>query len=75
LSSGIGVEINDIEVYASGDLGYKVGSYVITNPGGTTIDVGKYIEVWRMPIIARGNLRRYVNGEKLLSVVDVKRGY
>jgi len=28
-----------------------------------------------MPIIARGNLRRYVNGEKLLSVVDVERGY
>jgi len=47
ISSGIGGEINDIEVYASGDLGYKVGSYVITDPGGTTIDVGKYIEVWR----------------------------
>ncbi len=47
MSSGIGGEINDTEVYASGDLGYKVGSYVITDPGGTTIDVGKYIEVWR----------------------------
>ena len=47
MSSGIGGEINDTEVYASGDLGYKVGSYVITDPGGMTIDVGKYIEVWR----------------------------
>lgn len=29
----------------------------------------------RTMIIARENLRRYVNGEKLLSVVDVERGY
>ena len=29
----------------------------------------------RMLIIARENLRRYVNGERLLSVVDVERGY
>ncbi len=47
LSSGIGGGINDTEVYASGDLGYKVGSYAITDPGGTTIDVGKYVEIWR----------------------------
>ncbi len=47
LSSGVGGGIKDTEVYASGDLGYKSGSYVITDPGGTTIDVGKYIEVWR----------------------------
>ena len=30
---------------------------------------------WRMLVIARENLRRYVKGEKLLSVVDVERGY
>ena len=47
MSGGIGGGINDTEVYASGDLGYKVGAYVITDPGGTTIDVGKYVELWR----------------------------
>jgi hypothetical protein len=29
-------------------------------------------ELW---ILARENLRRYVAGEKMLSVVDLKRGY
>ena len=47
MSGGIAGGINDIEVYASGDLGYKVGTYVITDPGGKTIDVGKYVEIWR----------------------------
>ncbi len=47
ISSGIGGEIKDTEVYSRGDTGHKVGGYVITDPGGTTIDVGKYIEVWR----------------------------
>lgn len=47
LESGIGGEISDSEVYASGDVGYKVGTYMLTDPAGAPLDVGKYVEVWR----------------------------
>jgi uncharacterized protein (TIGR02246 family) len=46
-ASGIGAEIQDTEVYAHGDVGYKVGTYTVSDTGGATIDEGKYIEVWR----------------------------
>ena len=47
LASGIGGEISDTEVYAQGDLGYKVGTYTLTDANGATIDDGKYVEIWR----------------------------
>ena len=40
-------EINDSEVYASGDAGYKVGTYMLTDAAGAPSDVGKYVEIWR----------------------------
>jgi len=46
-ASGIGIEIKDTEVYAQGDVGYKVGTFTATDPGGATIDEGKYVEIWR----------------------------
>ncbi|MCH6550371.1 MAG: nuclear transport factor 2 family protein [Proteobacteria bacterium] len=46
-ASGIGVEGKDTEVYAHGDVGYKVGTYTVTDAGGATIDEGKYVEIWR----------------------------
>jgi len=46
LSSGIGVNVDDTSVYASGDVGYKAGSYTITSPYGELLDEGKYVEVW-----------------------------
>jgi uncharacterized protein (TIGR02246 family) len=46
-SSGIGGQINDVEVYASGDVGYKMGTYMLTDANGAPLDVGKYVEVWR----------------------------
>jgi ketosteroid isomerase-like protein len=47
LASGIGGQIDDAEVYANGDVGYKVGTYMVTDPAGAPIDVGKYVEIWR----------------------------
>lgn len=47
LASGIGGEINDTEVFASGDVGYKIGTYMITDPAGAPADLGKYVEIWR----------------------------
>jgi len=47
LESGVDGEISDSEVYASGDVGYKVGTYMVTDPAGAPQDVGKYVEVWR----------------------------
>lgn len=29
----------------------------------------------RVKVIAKENLRHYINGEKLLSLVDIQRGY
>ncbi len=46
-ASGIGVEGKDTEVYAHGDVGYEVGTYIIIDAGGATIDEGKYVEIWR----------------------------
>lgn len=47
LSSGNAGEISDSEVYAYGDVGYKVGTYMITDPAGAPLDIGKYVEIWR----------------------------
>ena len=46
-ASGIGAEVQDTDVYAHGDVGYKVGIYTVSDAGGATIDEGKYVEVWR----------------------------
>jgi len=47
LASGIGVNLEDTEVYAHGDVGYRVGTYTNIDPGGATVDEGKYVEIWR----------------------------
>lgn len=46
-ASGISFEIKDTEVFARGDVGYKVGTYTTTDAGGTILDEGKYVEIWR----------------------------
>ena len=46
-ASGMGVEIQDTEVYAHGDVGYKVGTYTVSDADGATVDEGKYVEIWR----------------------------
>ncbi len=47
MATGGGVTITDAEAYAHGDVGYKIGTYNITDPDGASVDVGKYIELWR----------------------------
>lgn len=47
LGAGINGTIEDTEAYAQGDLGYKVGTYTITDAEGTVVDEGKYVEVWK----------------------------
>ena len=46
-AGGLNVVIKDNEVYAHGDVGYKVGTYTISGPDGATVDEGKYVEIWR----------------------------
>ncbi len=46
-AAGMSVEIQDTETYANGDLGYKVGTYTISDGDGATVDEGKYVEIWR----------------------------
>ena len=46
LSSGISVNVTDTNVHASGDVGYKVGTYTIASAYGELLDEGKYVEVW-----------------------------
>jgi uncharacterized protein (TIGR02246 family) len=47
LASGVGGQIDDTEVFAGVDVGYKIGTYMITDPAGAPADVGKYVEIWR----------------------------
>ena len=46
LASGNIIGINHSEVRASGNIGYKVGSYTIASPYNQLIDKGKFVEVW-----------------------------
>ncbi len=46
-ASGLAVQVQDTEVYAQGDVGYKIGIYTITDASGTTVDQGKYVEISR----------------------------
>jgi ketosteroid isomerase-like protein len=46
-ASGVGIEIQDTEVYAQGDDGYTVGAYTASDASGATVDEGKYVVIWR----------------------------
>ena len=46
LASGNILGIKATQVRASGDLGYRVGTYTIASPHNELVDRGKYIEVW-----------------------------
>ena len=69
--AGAGLDVTDPEPLPSGHPLWVAKNVVITpHIAGRNFD-----SVQRTLIIARENLRRYVLGEKLLSVVDVERGY
>jgi len=69
--SGAGLDVTEPEPLPAGHELWTLPNVVITPHVAATTDRG-FERGW---LIIRENLRRYVNGEKLLNVVDVKRGY
>ena len=47
VEAGISADLTIVEIIASGDLGVKIGTYVLT-AGETQVDVGKFIETWAL---------------------------
>jgi len=47
IGTGLNGELEDIDIYANGDLGAKVGRFTLSDPDGTLVDHGKYMEIWR----------------------------
>jgi ketosteroid isomerase-like protein len=46
LASGNILAIKGTQVRASGNIGYRVGTFTIASPHNELVDRGKYIEVW-----------------------------
>jgi len=46
LASGNIIGIKGTEIRASGNIGYRVGTYTIASPHNELLDKGKYVEVW-----------------------------
>jgi phosphoglycerate dehydrogenase-like enzyme len=63
--------VTDPEPLPAADPLWKLPNVIITPHVSATSD--RLFE--RVFLLARENLRRYVNGDRLLSVVDVERGY
>jgi phosphoglycerate dehydrogenase-like enzyme len=68
---GAGLDVTDPEPLPADHPLWKVPNVIITPHVAAATDLGEEPR-W---LIARENLRRYVSGGKLLSEVDVKRGY
>jgi uncharacterized protein (TIGR02246 family) len=45
-AEGLAIELEDLEVKAETDLGYKAGRYRVFSEDGALVDRGKYIEIW-----------------------------
>ena len=46
LDAGLSAEITGEDLDASGNLGYRVGAYVLTGSDGAVVDEGHFVEVW-----------------------------
>lgn len=46
IDAGLSVDLETTEAMAAGNLGTRVGTYVLTSADGTEVDHGKYIETW-----------------------------
>jgi phosphoglycerate dehydrogenase-like enzyme len=66
-----GLDVTDPEPLPEGHEMWTLPNLIITPHIAATTDQGR----WRRWMVVRENLRRYVNGEKMLNEVDVKRGY
>ena len=69
--SAAGLDVTDPEPLPADHELWVLPNVIITPHVAATTDQGR----WRRWTITLENLRRYVNGEKLLNVVDVARGY
>lgn len=69
--AGAGLDVTDPEPLPAENALWRAKNVLITPHISSQSDLGYQTTL----IVARENLRRYVNGDKLLSVVDVQRGY
>jgi phosphoglycerate dehydrogenase-like enzyme len=69
--SGAGLDVLDPEPFPENHPLWRVPNVIIT----PHVAGDSELRQERALIIMRENLRRYVAGEKLFSVVDIKRGY
>jgi phosphoglycerate dehydrogenase-like enzyme len=68
---GAGLDVTDPEPLPPAHPLWRAPNVIITPHVSSDSDIGSE----RHWLIARENLRRYVAGDRMLSVVDVKRGY
>ena len=68
---GAALDVVDPEPLPSGHELWSMPNVIIT----PHISAGSDTQMKRFWLLVRENLRRYVNGEKMLNVVDLKRGY
>ena len=66
-----GLDVTDPEPLPADHELWRLPNVIITPHVDATTDEGR----WRRWTVILENLGRYVNGEKMLNVVDVKRGY
>ena len=68
---GAALDVTDPEPLPPGHPLWTTPNVIIT----PHISAGSDAQMNRFWLLVRENLRRYVNGEKMLNVVDLKRGY
>ena len=68
---GAALDVMDPEPLPQGHALWTTPNVIIT----PHISAGSDAQMKRFWLLVRENLRRYVNGEKMLNVVDLKRGY
>jgi len=69
--AGAGLDVTDPEPLPAGSPLWQMQNVILTPHVSASSDLGNGARA----VIAAENLRRYVEGEKMLSVVDVSRGY
>jgi phosphoglycerate dehydrogenase-like enzyme len=69
--AGAGLDVTDPEPLPPGHPLWSIPNVIITPHNSSTSDRAAE----RRWVVIRENIRRYINGEKMLNVVDIERGY
>jgi phosphoglycerate dehydrogenase-like enzyme len=69
--AGAGLDVTEPEPLPAGDPLWTLPNVILTPHVSSRSDLGESVRL----AILRENVRRYVAGERMLSVVDLKRGY